>query len=41
VASTIQRMLKEAVAVGNDVEWLPGSAAGVTLAIDGVSMSGA
>jgi PmbA protein len=41
IASTIQRMLKEAVAVGNDVDWLPGSAAGVTLAIDGVSMSGA
>ncbi|MDQ1397498.1 MAG: PmbA protein [Acidimicrobiaceae bacterium] len=40
IASTIQRMLKEIVAVGNDLEWLPGSAAGVTLAIADVSMSG-
>ena len=41
VASTIQRMLRDVVAVGNDVTWLPGSAAGVTLAIAGMSMSGA
>jgi PmbA protein len=41
IASTLQRMLKEVVAVGNDLEWLPGSAAGVTLAIADVSMSGA
>lgn len=40
IASTLQRMLKELVAVGNDLEWLPGSAAGVTLAIADVSMSG-
>jgi PmbA protein len=41
IASTIQRMLKAVVAVGNDLEWLPGSAAGVTLAIADMSMSGA
>ena len=41
VASTVQRMLKAVVAVGNDLEWLPGAAAGVTLAIDGMTMSGA
>ena len=41
IASTIQRMLRDVVAVGDDLEWLPGSAAGVTLAIDGMSMSGA
>ena len=40
IASTIQRILQNIVAVGSDVEWLPGSAAGVTLAIDDVSMSG-
>ncbi|MGH9181994.1 MAG: TldD/PmbA family protein, partial [Acidimicrobiales bacterium] len=41
IASTIQKMLGEVVAVGNDVEWLPGSAAGVTIAIGEMSMSGA
>ena len=40
VASTIQRMLLELVAVGDTLEWLPGAAAGVTLAIDGMSVSG-
>jgi PmbA protein len=41
IASTLQRMLRDVVAVGDDLEWLPGSAAGVTLAIDSMSMSGA
>lgn len=41
IASSIQRMLQEVVAVGNDVEWLPSSAAGVTLAIGDMSMGGA
>jgi PmbA protein len=41
VASSIQRMLLGAVAVGNDVEWLPSRAAGLTLAISEMSMSGA
>jgi PmbA protein len=41
VASTIQRMLHHVVFIGDDLEWLPGSAAGLTLAIDDMSMSGA
>jgi PmbA protein len=40
VASTLQRMLLDVRYVGNDVEWLPGSAAGQTLAIDGIAVSG-
>ena len=40
IASTIQRMLLEVLAVGGDLEWLPGAAAGVTLAIAEMSMSG-
>jgi PmbA protein len=40
IASTIQRMLTGIVAVGNDLERLPSSAAGLTLAIADVSMSG-
>jgi len=41
IASTLQRMLQEIVAVGDDLEWLPSMAAGTTLAIGGMSMSGA
>jgi PmbA protein len=41
VASTIQRMLQHVSFIGGDLEWLPGSAAGLTLAIDDMSMSGA
>lgn len=40
IASTLQRMLLDIVAIGSDIEWLPGGAAGVTLAIDGISLSG-
>jgi PmbA protein len=40
VASTLQRMLLDLCHVGNDVEWLPGSAAGQTLAIEGIAVSG-
>ena len=40
IASSIQRMLQGVVAVGNDIEWLPSSAAGLTLAISEMSMSG-
>ena len=40
IASTIQRMLHDIVAIGSDIEWLPGGSAGVTLAIDGISLSG-
>lgn len=41
IASTLQRMLLDVVAVGDDVEWLPMSAAGVSLVIRDVSVSGA
>ena len=41
VASTLQRMLLDVVHVGSDVEWLPGTAAAPTLAIDGIAVSGA
>ena len=41
IASSIQRMLQGVTAVGSDVEWLPSRAAGVTLAIAEMSMSGA
>ena len=41
IASTLQRMLQDIVAIGNDVERLPSTATGVTLAIGDVSMSGA
>ena len=40
IASTIQRMLSGVVAIGNDLERLPSSAAGVTIAIADISMSG-
>ena len=40
IASTIQRMMQHVVAVGSDIEWLPGTAMGVTLAIGDVAMSG-
>jgi PmbA protein len=41
IASTLQKMLHDAVAVGNDQEWLPMNAAGVTLVVGDVTMSGA
>ncbi len=40
IASTLQRMLLDVVYVGRDLEWLPGLAAGQTLAVDGVTLSG-
>jgi PmbA protein len=40
IASTLQRMLLDIVAVGGDLEWLPGGDAGVSLAIGDVSLSG-
>jgi len=40
IASTIQKILQNVLYVGNDVEWLPSSAAGVTLAIGDIAMSG-
>jgi PmbA protein len=41
IASTLQRMLLGIVAIGSDLERLPSSAAGVTLAVADVAMSGA
>jgi PmbA protein len=41
IASTLQRMLLDIVAVGGDHEWLPGGPAGVTLVIRDVSLGGA
>jgi PmbA protein len=40
IASSIQRMIQGVVAIGNDLEWLPSSAAGLTVAIAEMSMSG-
>lgn len=41
IASTLPDILRSIVAVGADREWLPGSAAGMTLAVAGVTLSGA
>lgn len=41
IASTLQRMLLDVVALGNDVDWLPSRAAGLTMVIRDVTMSGA
>ena len=40
VASTLQRMLQAVVAIGSDLTWLPGVAAGQTLAIADMQLSG-
>ena len=40
IASTLQKMLLDVVAVGGDVEWLPMSATGVSLVIRDVTVSG-
>ena len=41
VASTLQRMLHDVAAVGADLEWLPAGAAGVTLVVGDLALSGA
>ncbi len=41
ISSTLPRMLLDVVAVGNDAVWLPGGAAGVTLLLTDMTMSGA
>jgi PmbA protein len=41
IASTLQRILQEVIAVGSDLEWLPMSAAGVSLVVTDVTVSGA
>ena len=40
IASTLQRMLSEVVAVGGDIEYFPMDASGVSLAIADVTLSG-
>jgi PmbA protein len=40
IASTIQRLLKDVVAVGADIEWLPMHAAGVPVVVADVTVSG-
>jgi len=40
IASTLQKMLLDVVAIGGDTEWLPMSAAGVSLVIRDVTLSG-
>jgi PmbA protein len=40
IASTLQKMLLDIVAVGGDLEWLPGGDAGVSLVIRDVALSG-
>ena len=40
VASTLQRILQSLMAVGADVEWLPGIAAGQTLAVGDMQIGG-
>ena len=41
IASTLQRMLHDIVHVGADLTWLPGGAAGMTLLVGDMSISGA
>jgi PmbA protein len=41
IASTLQKMLHDVRAVGADLEWLPMSAAGVSLVVGDVTVSGA
>jgi PmbA protein len=40
IASTLQRMLLDVVAVGADLEWRPGGAGTPSIAIADVSLSG-
>ena len=40
IASTLQRMLLDIAEIGGDVDWLPMRAAGVTLVIRDVTVSG-
>lgn len=40
IASSLQKMLKDIVSIGNDVEWIPSVAAGVSIVVDGISLSG-
>ena len=41
IASTLQRILHDITVVGADLTWLPGGAAGMTLLVSDMSVSGA
>ena len=41
IASTLQRILHDIAVVGADLTWLPGGAAGMTLLVSDMSISGA
>jgi len=41
IASTLQRMLLDIVEIGGDIDWLPMRAAGMSLVISDITMSGA
>jgi PmbA protein len=40
IASTLPRMLQDIVEVGSDLTWLPGGAAGMTVLVAGMAVSG-
>ncbi|MDQ3352006.1 MAG: metallopeptidase TldD-related protein, partial [Actinomycetota bacterium] len=40
IASTLQRMLLDVAAIGSDIDWLPSNAAGMSLVIRDVTVSG-
>jgi PmbA protein len=40
IASTLPRMLQDLVEVGSDLTWLPGGAAGVTVVLGEMTLSG-
>ena len=40
IASTLQRMLMDVAALGNDLEWLPMRATGLSMVIHDVTVSG-
>ncbi|HEC08396.1 MAG TPA: TldD/PmbA family protein [Acidimicrobiales bacterium] len=40
IATTLQRMLRELVMIGSDFEFLPGGTGSVTMAVDGIALSG-
>jgi PmbA protein len=41
IASTLPRMLHDIIEVGADLTWLPGGGAGMTMLVDGMTISGA
>ena len=41
IGSTLQRMLLDVIEVGGDIEWLPSSAAGLSLVVGDITLSGA